>query len=196
MPTKKKANPQKAGAKTTFRDEYCDQVRKLGRLVRTLTDKDIALFFDKTEQTINSWKKNHPEFLESLKDGKRYSDMEVADKVYQRACGFKYVEQQAIKVKEVQYGDNGKKISEVEKVVVVEVNKMTPPDTTACMFWLTNREKEHWRNKTAQEVTGKDGGPIEHKEVPTAQKDHLSELSGVYAKGLEAANKPAKSKLH
>ena len=44
-----------------------------------------ADFFDGSEQTINAWKDAHPEFLESLKDGKAKADAEVADKLFRRA---------------------------------------------------------------------------------------------------------------
>lgn len=32
-----------------------------------------------------------------------------------------------------------------------------PPDTTSCIFWLKNRQKDKWRDKTEQEVTVNDG---------------------------------------
>jgi hypothetical protein len=31
---------------------------------------------------------------------------------------------------------------------------------TACIFWLKNRRPQNWRDRSALELTGRDGGPI------------------------------------
>ena len=133
---------------TAYRDEYSEQVQKLARL--GATDKDLADFFDVSEQTINTWKDKHPEFLESLKAGKAGSDMGVADRLHQRAMGYEWDEPQAIKVKEVIYQD-GKRLKETERVEVVTVHRVVPPDTAACIFWLKNRRPDRWRDKQDHE---------------------------------------------
>ncbi len=46
------------------------------------------------------------------------------------------------------------------KPVIVPTVKHYPPDTTACIFWLKNRQRDRWRDKQDHEHTGKDGGPI------------------------------------
>lgn len=45
--------------------EYANQALKLCLL--GATDKELADFFSVSEQTLNKWKKDYPEFLESLK---------------------------------------------------------------------------------------------------------------------------------
>lgn len=144
--------------KTSFKKEYLEQAEKLSRL--GATDADLADFFGVKEQTINNWKKSHPEFFESLKAGKIKADIEVADRLYQRATGFEWDEAQPIKLKEVIY-ENGKRVREVERVEIVMVHRVVPPDTTADIFWLKNRRKTEWRDKQDHEHTGKDGDPIE-----------------------------------
>jgi hypothetical protein len=32
----------------------------------------------------------------------------------------------------------------------------------AAIFWLKNRQRGKWRDKIEQEVTGADGGPVQH----------------------------------
>lgn len=148
------------GRPSDFRPEYCDQVEKLCKL--GATDVEIADFFGKAPSTIAKWKIDHPEFSESVKRGKLPADFEVADAFHRRARGFEWDEQQPIKVKEVFYDDKGKKIKEVERVEIVTVHKVVPPDTTAGIFWLINRRGKapdgNWRQR--QEVTGKDGAPL------------------------------------
>lgn len=40
-----------------------------------------------------------------------------------------------------------------------------PPSTTAQIFWLKNRKREHWRDVSKTEVTGADGKPLEFQQV-------------------------------
>ena len=39
--------------------------------------------------------------------------------------------------------------------------EIVPPDTTAAIFWLKNRRSDEWRDKQEQEISGKDGAPIQ-----------------------------------
>lgn len=143
---------------SSYKADFANQAEKLCKL--GATDLDLAEFFGTTEQTVNNWKKKHPEFFESLNRGKIIADAEVADRLHQRALGFEWEEAQPIKLKEVTY-ENGKRLREVERVEVVMVHKVVPPDTSAGIFWLKNRRKASWRDKQDHEVTGKDGGPVE-----------------------------------
>jgi hypothetical protein len=48
--------------------------------------------------------------------------------------------------------------SEVQEVPYVE---RYPPDTTAAIFWLKNRQREKWRDRITSEMTGPNDGPVE-----------------------------------
>jgi hypothetical protein len=119
------------GRPSPYKKEYNEQVIKLCRL--GATDKEIADFFNVCEATVNNWKHNYPQFLESIKSGKAESDMNVANSLYNRACGYKHEEEKNIIV----YGEK-KKIKE---------SKYFPPDPTAMIFWLKNRRSKDWRDK-------------------------------------------------
>ena len=85
-----KKDKKQPGRKSLYRDEYSNQVLKLSLL--GATDKEIADFFGISEQTVNSWKKRYPEFLESIKKGKQIADSNVASKLYNRAIGYDFEE--------------------------------------------------------------------------------------------------------
>lgn len=129
----------------SFKAEYEEQVYKLALL--GLKDTEIAKYFDIAERTLNYWKKKYPAFLQSLKKGRANADGEVVKSLYNRAVGARIKVEQAIKVKEVFYNDNGKKYKEKEKVEIVELTQEVPPDTTACIYWLKNRQSDKWRDK-------------------------------------------------
>jgi hypothetical protein len=137
------------GRPSNFKAEYIEQAYKLALL--GLKDTEIAKFFGITEKTLNNWKEKHPEFFQSLKKGKIIADGEIVKSLYNRALGSKVKIQQAYKVKSIDYED-GKKVSEKEEIKIVELTQEVPPDTTACIFWLKNRQPEQWRDKVEHSV--------------------------------------------
>jgi hypothetical protein len=136
------------GRPSEYKPEYAEQARKLCLL--GAIDADLAVFFEVSETTINNWKGDYPEFFESVKSGKATADAHVATKLYERATGAEWVEQQAFKVKKTKY-QGGKKVLEQEDIVTVPVTKAAPPDTVAAIFWLKNRASDKWRDKVAVE---------------------------------------------
>lgn len=139
---------------TRYRQEFAEQAAKLCKL--GLTDKELADFFEVSERTINTWKHSHPEFLQSLKGGKELADAEVASKLFHRATGYEHPEDDIRVV-------NG-------EIVITPTIKHYPPDTTAAIFWLKNRQPAKWRDKVEQE-----GGGADMAQVLT---DLISKLPG------------------
>lgn len=141
---------------TKYKSEFAEQARKyclLGAI-----DKDLAVFFEVDELTINRWKDAHPEFCKALKEGKDEADAKVADRLFNRALGYSHPEDKI-------FNNNG-------IPMVVPTMKHYPPDTTACIFWLKNRQKDQWRDKQDHELTGKDGGPLQTNLEITFIKPH------------------------
>jgi hypothetical protein len=134
-----------AGRPTKYDEKYAEQAFKLCLL--GATDTHLAEFFEVAESTINKWKLDYPEFSEALKRGKVEADAKVASSLYNRALGYSHPEDKI-------FNANGEPL-------VVPTTKHYPPDPTAAIFWLKNRQKEVWRDKHDHEHTGKDGGPIE-----------------------------------
>lgn len=150
--TKKKAATGKhpGGRPPAYKPEYNEQAEKLCRL--GATDKEMADFFHVSEQTVNAWKVKYPQFLESLKRGKTLADANVADRLYQRAMGFEH-DSEEIKV----VSDGQGAGSSIERV---PIRKIYPPDTTAAIFWLKNRQPKKWRDKVEQGFTNSDGEDV------------------------------------
>jgi len=88
------------------------------------TDIEVAEILGVSEQTINNWKKRDKNFVESLKDWKDEADKEVEKSLYQRACGYD------------------------------RDDHHYPADPTSMIFWLKNRKRLEWRDKTDIEHTG------------------------------------------
>jgi len=61
-------------------------LKQIGRLsLLGLTDKELADFLGIAESTLNKWKIEHPEFMETLKAGKDDADAKVARSLYNNA---------------------------------------------------------------------------------------------------------------
>lgn len=124
-----------AGRPTDYREEYNEQARKLCLLGHT--DKELAEFFGICEATLNNWKIEHPEFLESLKKGKEVADADVAQSLYHRAIGYSHEEDD---IRTVSTGGGS-------EIVITPTIKHYPPDTAAAIIWLKNRQGKKWRDK-------------------------------------------------
>lgn len=151
---------------TLFKQSYVEQARKLAQL--GATDREIASFFEVTEQTINNWKLSHPEFFESLKVGKEMADERVVQSLYRRALGYSY---DAVKI----FMPAGK-----DEPVYAPYVEHNPPDTSAMIFWLKNRRSSEWRDKQDFEHTGKDGGAIK---VKLTDRQRAQKLAFILARG-------------
>jgi len=129
------------GRPSDYKPEYAEQAAKLCAL--GATDDEMADFFGIHRSTLYRWKLDHPDFCDAIKAAKEVADERVERSLYQKATGYDYTEEQAIKVKLEQHR---------EEVEVVEVRKHSPADTTAAIFWLKNRRRDLWRDKTELEV--------------------------------------------
>ncbi|RNC66457.1 helix-turn-helix domain-containing protein [Proteiniphilum sp. X52] len=133
----------KTGRPTKYKTEYDKLAYKFCLL--GATDADLATFFEVTETTINNWKIEHPLFFESIKKGREIADANVATRLYKRATGYT--------CKTTKFATYEGQITD-EK----EYEEHYPPDTTAAIFWLKNRQPHKWRDK--REYSREDSGDI------------------------------------
>lgn len=147
----------RTGRPSKYEPTFSKQAEKLCAL--GATDEDLAEFFDVSIRTIANWKSRYQDFLQALKGGKDSSDDRVERSLYQRAVGYTF--------------DSEKVFNNRGEIVRAKTREHCPPDVTAQIFWLKNRRPEEWRDKSHHELTGKDGGPIEH--VATLDLEQLTD---------------------
>ena len=111
-----------------------------------LTDEQIAYNMGISYSTLKEWKNKYSAISATLKKGKEVIDRQVENALLQKALGITKTVKKPIKLKEVVY-DNGKRISEKERVEYADEEVYIPPDTTAQIFWLKNRKPNEWRDK-------------------------------------------------
>lgn len=128
----------KVGCPTKYKNEYSAQVERLCKL--GLIDEELATFFEIDIATFYRWKNAHKEFREAIKRGKTECDVIVAEKLFHRATGYEH-EDVDIKMYE-------------GSIIKTKLIKHYPPDTTAAIFWLKNRQPKQWRDKQEVEHSG------------------------------------------
>lgn len=138
---------KKVGAPTKYKKEYNEQTFKICLL--GATDSDLAGFFNVSESTINKWKLDYPEFSESIRRGKEEADANVANRLYKRALGYSHAEEKI-------FNDQG-------SILRADTVKHYPPDTTAAIFWLKNRQPKKWRDSKL--IQGDEENPIAIKQI-------------------------------
>lgn len=124
-------------SKPTWKPEFAEQAKNLALL--GAIDTQVADFFGVSLSTVTRWKRSHPEFVDALNMGKAGANAKVAKALYQRAIGFT---QQEIDIRVIK-----------GKIVQTPVTRRYPADTTACIFWLKNREPELWSNRNGDSAS-------------------------------------------
>jgi hypothetical protein len=139
-PDRKKATRlviSRGGRPTLYQERYAEEGRKLCEL--GATDAQMADFWGVHENTINNWKRAHPEFAQAVRRGKMWADAQLAEALYLRGIGYSHP---AVKI-----------MQHEGKPVVVEYTKHYPPDGPCLMFWLKNRQPERWQDIKHREAS-------------------------------------------
>ncbi len=126
------------GRPTKYKPEYVAQAEKLCAL--GATDIEIADFFEVDVRTLYRWKGEHEDFCQALKVAKEVADRRVERSLFARATGYEHDE---VDIRVIQ-----------NEVVQTPIRKFYPPDTTAAIFWLKNRDQAKWREKVEMEHSG------------------------------------------
>ena len=140
-----------AGRPTAFKKEFVSIAEKA--CLAGATDEELADILDISTRTLYRWKIEHTEFCQAINIGKEAADARVERSLYKRAVGF---ESDAVKI----FMPSG-----AEEPVYAPYKEFHAPDVGAATFWLKNRQPEKYREKSIQEVTGKDGGAIQTENV-------------------------------
>jgi hypothetical protein len=138
-PNKAKEPKSKGGRPSGYSPEYVGQAEKLSKLGATVDG--LADFFGVCSKTIERWAARYPEFCLALKIGGAPCDDRVERSLYHRATGYSFKSEKVFQFQ-----------GEIVRTATVE---HVPPDTTAAIFWLKNRRKEQWRDKSEVDQTVK-----------------------------------------
>jgi hypothetical protein len=129
-----------------FLPDYLTEVKAIA--MRGFSDRDMARAFGTSYSTFKKWKKIYPSFRDAIEKGRTHADAEVVAALFKRATGKFTVPHTEI----IKYKDDYE---------TLELQKHFPPDVDAIKYWLNNRKREHWQQRSAVEQSGPGGKPIE-----------------------------------
>ena len=152
-------------------ETYPEQAFKYCLLGATVDD--LARMFEVDPSTIDRWIAEFPAFQGSIKKGRHQADAEVANKLYRRAMGYSH---EAVKI--VADAKTGAEH-------IVPYTEHYPPDTTAAIFWLKNRNPANWRDKSEVAQTVKADVTVTPALSELVQR--VGELSGAGTTGDSSA---------
>ena len=69
------------------------------------------------------------------------------------------------------------RLESIEEVEDALFQAAVSGNVTACIFFLANRAPDRWRDVKRQELTGPDGGPIEHRDLSAFSNDELAAIA-------------------
>ena len=171
----KKAERHRGGRPVKYKTDYA-RMAEVACSQGGFTDQKLSLLFDVSKSTINRWKKDHPQFWDSIKSGKEKFDYEVVEKAFLKRCtGFSYNETiwEPVIVDEID-SETGDTIKVTKMMVTKRVRKTVVPDAKGCMDWLTNRAPDRWKKVKHVEISGKDGEPIKTESLVAVPSGPMS----------------------
>jgi hypothetical protein len=121
----------KQGRPSRFNDAIKEKIIDLAE--KGKTNEQIADIIGVHVRTIENWQGKHPDLLWAIKEAKQIADDLVEASLFSRAVGYSHPEQ--------------KVFQNMGEIITHETIKQYPPDPTAMIFWLKNRQPKRWREK-------------------------------------------------
>ena len=130
---------------------------------RGLTLKEIAKNLGVGFSNFKGYIPTHPDLSDILNVGAEEACAEIENAVFRTAVGYEYVEVKTIlegaadpKEIDVSPDEAAKQIASGRRRIERTIRQQ-PPNTTAQIFYLTNRHYDRWRHKNSFEHSGPDG---------------------------------------
>ena len=160
--SKKEVERRKDMSTVAFLPDYPDQVKAIA--MRGLSDGEMAEMFGVSKKLFSAWKRFYPGFAEAIEKGRTQADARVIQALFEKATGYSHPDTKIV------YDKDGGGFH------TYEFTRHYPPSDKAIEMWLTNRQKEHWKNRQDHEVSGKDGAPLGIEVKNESKKELVSSI--------------------
>lgn len=145
-----------------FLPNHLEQVRAIA--MRGITEVEMSEIFDISEREITRWKKQYLLFKRALEEGYTDADQAVLSALYQSAVGYSHEEE---------------KVFQWDGAIVrADTVKHYKPDIAAIKLWVTNRQREHWKDR--QQV-GINGGTNDNSPIGLRDETKLEVMASILA---------------
>ena len=131
-------------AKSKYRDDFPELARKYAE--EGMIDEEIAKKLCISHETFYKYQKQYPEFLEAIKEGKRYPNLAVEAAALKSAEGYTETLTQ-------------QRVLASGEIVEYKQQVHYPPNSTSLIFWLVNRMPDRWRSVNKDQPQRNDDEP-------------------------------------
>lgn len=108
-----------------------------------MTDVALARLFNVSIQSIDGWKREHPEFLKAIKEGKdKFDSDRVENALLDNCIGYEYDE---VRTEEIVVAHKDKKYAVIPAMKVTRTRKKVEGKVSAQQYWLQNRNPDRWK---------------------------------------------------
>lgn len=108
-----------------------------------LSEEQIAENLGVAYSTFREYKRKYSALSAVLKNSKDVANAHVENALFLAATGYTKTIRKPVKVKEILY-ENGKRVSEIERIEYAEEEVYFPPVPSAMFFWLKNKMKDDY----------------------------------------------------
>ena len=137
--------------------------------------KELALYFDVHEKTVEYWIRNYTEFERVVKRGRVAQGLQVAKALVSRAKGYSHPDTHIFSQTIKEYDEKtGKLISSKTEPLLINVMKHYPPDAYAANKYLAIMFRDVW-TESELNINHNHSGTINHKQINELDAKDLSE---------------------
>lgn len=139
------SSPARRGpkSKAKFTKKHLDRLHNLALL--GFTNLEIAGVIERSTDTLTNWIDRFPEVKEAIVSGRQDADAVLAKRLKMRAFGYTHESEEIKLVDHETFDEQGRITSRTKKVLRVPTIKHYPPNETALIFWMTNRQRDKWK---------------------------------------------------
>lgn len=138
----------------------------------TFTIAEICRQVGITPKTYHQWMNDYPDFAKAIEEAKaervQMFVIEAKKSLLKKIQGYDITETSVTTIP----NKNGEPKIKEQKTVKKHIH----PDTAAIIFTLTNGDPEHWKNRQATEVTGKNGKDLFANKTDEELDKEINEL--------------------
>jgi hypothetical protein len=140
----------RTGRPPEYRSEMCETVLTGARegQIGAGTIKAIAAYLGIGYATVYEWMGKYPDFAEAVTRARGITDEDVVSALRNRSIGYTMTL-------------NEQRVTKDGGVVDLAKDVHVPGDTAAAVFWLRNRNRKDWSDKTEITITGNFADQVE-----------------------------------
>lgn len=132
-------------AKSKYEQKVLPYMNRVVRWAESgATNDEIASLLGISRSTLQDYRNKHHEFKAALDGAKEAADAVVENSAFALANGFTKSVKKPIK----------KRIGDEDVIEYVDEEIFIPPNPTAQIFWLKNRQPDKWNDKVTVEHSG------------------------------------------